>query len=411
MKTLAIIDLLFNWPPDGGARLDIKEVATRLSDKMKVILFAPDFQRFFPRGNIRQSLPFEVETIPFDHFSFNFFQVPKAFLKCIQQIQPDYVMIGDGWFLKPYLTLAFADFKPVVRYYAYENMCLRSNGTLFVNNDFCPVDFLAGHPDDIKKCILCGRQFFNDRLGTLWGQEFYASLAHTKKYRNTVIKSISSSRRILCNNRLISERFSRYNPHVEIVHSGVDLNLFAPTALGKKEKMDEDGKKVILMTGRSDDPVKGFEYLKKAGAILWKKRQDFIIQVTSQNSHRFTEPYLQNIGWFTQNELPAIYNHANFCIFPSIWAEPFGIIALEALACEKPAIVFNRGGLSETIRDGETGYIIPAGDIDSLVAKMDFLLDHPEEVRRMGQQGRQFIKTHYTWDTIIDKHYLPLFPP
>ena len=55
MKKLAIIDLLFNWPPDGGARIDVKEVATRLCRDFHVTLFVPDFPLLCRRGDIQET--------------------------------------------------------------------------------------------------------------------------------------------------------------------------------------------------------------------------------------------------------------------------------------------------------------------------------------------------------------------
>jgi glycosyltransferase involved in cell wall biosynthesis len=407
MKKLAIIDLLFNWPPEGGARIDIKEVATRLSGDLDVRMFVADFQLFSRRGDVREPLDFKIVRIPFDRFSFNFYQVPFEFLKTVEKWRPDYVMIADGWFLKPYLTLAFQDYSPIVRFYAYENLCLRSHGVLFVNGALCPIDFSGGTRRDVATCIACGKEMFNDRLDNAHGQEFYAALANSIRYRDTVVAAFSAAGRLICNNKLIADRLVRFNPNVSVIPAGVDTDLFCPDQANRNGSGGSS--KIIFMPGRADDPVKGFEILLEAGKLLRKKRQDFEIWFTSVLPLHAGPDYIKNLGWLNPAELPSIYRASTFCVIPSLWAEPFGIITLEAMACGKPAIVTNRGGLMETVINGETGLILPAGEVNPLLEAMDDLLDRPDEVQRLGDNARRRVVDHYQWETIMDRWYRPLF--
>lgn len=74
-----------------------------------------------------------------------------------------------------------------------------------------------------------------------------------------------------------------------------------------------------------------------------------------------------------------------FAVAPSLLPESFGIVALEAAAAGKPAIVSNVGGLSDIVADGETGVLVPPGDVDGLRAALRRLCEDDGLRRRMGE--------------------------
>jgi glycosyltransferase involved in cell wall biosynthesis len=71
-------------------------------------------------------------------------------------------------------------------------------------------------------------------------------------------------------------------------------------------------------------------------------------------------------------------------VAPSIWPEPFGLVALEAAAAGKPVVAAAIGGLRDTVLDGETGLLVAPGDRDALTAALARLIGDPELRRRMG---------------------------
>jgi glycosyltransferase involved in cell wall biosynthesis len=73
-----------------------------------------------------------------------------------------------------------------------------------------------------------------------------------------------------------------------------------------------------------------------------------------------------------------------FAVVPSLWPEPFGLVALEAAAAGKPAIVSATGGLRDIVVDGGTGLQVPPGDVGALEAALSRLIADGELRRRMG---------------------------
>lgn len=81
-------------------------------------------------------------------------------------------------------------------------------------------------------------------------------------------------------------------------------------------------------------------------------------------------------------------------VVPSVWPEPFGMVAVEAMANGSPVLASNVGGLAEIVSDGETGLLVPPGDGEALSNALKRLLANPDLRERMGAAGpsraRQF---------------------
>ncbi len=74
------------------------------------------------------------------------------------------------------------------------------------------------------------------------------------------------------------------------------------------------------------------------------------------------------IGPLNPSEKAAFLGNARAVLLPVQWDEPFGLVAVEAMACGTPVIAYKRGGLTDTIIDGATGYLV--SDVDGMVAKI-----------------------------------------
>ena len=82
-------------------------------------------------------------------------------------------------------------------------------------------------------------------------------------------------------------------------------------------------------------------------------------------------------------DLVQLYSHATAFVCPSVY-EPFGLINLEAMACERPVVASAVGGIPEVVVDGETGFLVPPGDAEALASAMGRVLKDPAMAARMG---------------------------
>jgi phosphoheptose isomerase len=79
------------------------------------------------------------------------------------------------------------------------------------------------------------------------------------------------------------------------------------------------------------------------------------------------------------------------------WYEPFGITPLEAMACGTPVIGSNVGGIKFSVRDGETGYLVPPRDPDALAERLAHLFGHPRLLNLLGRQAIHRTDDLFTW--------------
>jgi alpha-maltose-1-phosphate synthase len=112
----------------------------------------------------------------------------------------------------------------------------------------------------------------------------------------------------------------------------------------------------------------------------------------------------------------ALYSHAAVFVCPSVY-EPFGIINLEAMACETPVVASAVGGIPEIVVPGETGLLVPfdaVGDgspepVDaaafsrSLAAAVNELMAAPEQRLAMGRAARERVLRHFSWRSIAEQ--------
>ena len=85
----------------------------------------------------------------------------------------------------------------------------------------------------------------------------------------------------------------------------------------------------------------------------------------------------------------AAWKRAAIGLVPSVWAEPFGIVALEGLLTQTPVIASRIGGLIDIVDDGETGYLVTPGDPQALAGAMRSLIEDPGLRERMGRLGAE----------------------
>jgi glycosyltransferase involved in cell wall biosynthesis len=399
---IAILDLMFHWPPSGGSWVDMMNIATHLSEMgHDVKLFYPKWSSgIFPRGLIEKEVPVAHEAIEFTAKSLNCFTAPKRVKQYIDRFNPDYVFITDGYFLKPYFIKALAkDYKVVLKFFAYELICPRYS-LLFRNEKFCPKSYFKTP----FFCTYCASRemlpFVLRRHFFVYNHEYIVSLAFLPTYLGKLKRAIRSCHAIIVYNELTKGLLEKYSDNINIMSGGVDVKKFVPPEQPKARE-----KKLILMSGRSDDPRKGFQVLQKAARMMAEKRNDFEILVTWGGDNPVEDDFVKPLKWRPQEEMAQLYQDIDIGVVPSVWQEPFGLVALEAMAAGKPVVVTQVGGLQSLVNNGENGFVIPPNNAEELAEKLTLLLDSEDLRHKMGKAGRKIVEERFDWN-IVAKRYV-----
>jgi phosphatidyl-myo-inositol dimannoside synthase len=107
--------------------------------------------------------------------------------------------------------------------------------------------------------------------------------------------------------------------------------------------------------------------------------------------------------------LPAYYDAADVFAMPcrsrrrGLDVEGLGICYLEAAATGLPVIAGDSGGATDAVRNGETGYVVPGGDMPALTDRLTSLLRDPAAARAMGEQGRAWMEREWHWDLVAGR--------
>ncbi|MBN2311480.1 MAG: glycosyltransferase family 4 protein [Candidatus Hydrogenedentes bacterium] len=402
---LAFVDLVFTWPPAGGAPLDLYHTAKGLQQLGHDVhlFFAHDTRNWGIDTVAQDKLPFPSTGLDFTPATYTPANVPGAFREVVDAWRPDVVFICFGFFMKPFVIEALAHYPTVSRYYAYEPACPRDY-RIFKNDNTCPNNYLTT-PDACRKCML---DFFamDIRRGAqvAYTRELLATRAYAPSYYERCLRALDTLDAAIVYNHIGKAHLEGFHDNVLVVPGGVNADEFPATPPPVR---GGDDKAIILMTGRATDPSKGFGIVLDVGEALYKERQDFQIWVTYPDGKHDSE-WLKAIGWLDNAHIAPYYQQADICVVPSFWEEPFGIVAVEAMATGRPVCVSRVGGLQEIVVHGETGFIHDRFDREALKRHLAALLDSPDLRRRMGEAGRRRVVEHYDWRRVIETHYPPL---
>ena len=203
--------------------------------------------------------------------------------------------------------------------------------------------------------------------------------------------------------------FVRRRPgRVTEIPNGVDTELFRPLAGGPaRERLGlTPDSQVILFVGAMDGahhPKGGVPVLLEAVARL-RDRSVAVLLVgggdrVSEYSALASSLGLANRFHFTgqipHEEMPPVFAAADIVVQPSQLFEPFGLVAVEAMACGKPVIVSDLPGVRRVVAEAGGGLLARPGDAADLAAKIDLLLSDSNLRAELGSVGRSGVEAHF----------------
>ena len=197
---------------------------------------------------------------------------------------------------------------------------------------------------------------------------------------------------------------------VTVVPNFVDCNLYAPStdkALRQKFANPDEG---ILMHISNFRPLKRVEDVIETFSLVRKKRKARLLMI-GDGPDRPKAEWLANTHGISgdveflgkQNDMSRVLSIADILLLPSE-LESFGLVALEAMACEVPVIATRVGGIPEVVRDGIDGFLYDVGDVTSMAQGCLRILEDPRLRSTIGEAAREHAHRDYCSSKIVAQY-------
>lgn len=192
---------------------------------------------------------------------------------------------------------------------------------------------------------------------------------------------------------------------------------------------------VFFKAGEAKEQVNSPSEIVYVGVLIPLKGIHFLIEAFAQIAQTFPEARLVIIGKaenpeyadslkkqvlalgldgrvaflppMSQAQLARRIAGAPVLVLPSL-SEGLGRVVFEAMACGTPVIGSRVGGIPEMIQEGVNGFLVPPGDVDALVDRLRWVLEHPDEAREMGRRARAFAQEFFSPEAYV-QNYARLF--
>ena len=222
---------------------------------------------------------------------------------------------------------------------------------------------------------------------------------------------------------ILDRRYGVDPAKVAVIPGGVDTETYRPTGDPEALRADlglAEEERLVFTTGRLD-PRKGYDLLLKAIPEAVRAldeqgvRARFLLpgggdslDDNEARVRREMEDLIGELGLEDRvilfphlafDELLAYYTAADLFVLPSPY-EPFGLVAVEAMACGTPVLATRHGGPPEIVTPGQDGDLVDPGDTEGFGRALADLLADGEGLQRMGEQARERARAVFDWRSV-----------
>jgi len=242
-----------------------------------------------------------------------------------------------------------------------------------------------------------------------------------KRYHQIALQAAKNAKKIVTISEYINQSVKKHFPvdddKLKIILNGFDEEIFKPMNLNKikvlQKYIDTDLKnkkdlKLINFTGKLTN-FKGVDLLLKAADIYENEFEDIITLIVGDGELKNELIELRDdldlkgvyfLGNLPQATLSELYNIADLTVVPSR-VEPFGLVAIESLACGTPVIASRAGGLKDFINE-DVGRFFTMDDYKELAANVIEAIENDEKQKK-GEIASHYAIKNYSWNRVIDE--------
>lgn len=195
------------------------------------------------------------------------------------------------------------------------------------------------------------------------------------------------------------------NPEkITVIYGGVELERFNPGLDGRPVRkalgIAEGAPVITIIDGffkfHQDHTKGGYYFVKSAQAVLAARPDARFLIVGGIDEEGFRQlagPELTKASVLTghRTDIPELLSASDLLVSSSL-SEGLGMVIAEAFAMKKPAVGTNVGGIPELVRTGQTGTLVPARDAEAIAKAILQLLEQPESMKTMGENGRRLVE-------------------
>ncbi len=378
------------YPNIGGVENATLEICKRLKKRgHKVYVLTTAKSNYYPTNEKLAHFQ-ELEELQIFRVrpSFRFIGMPLKALYLVKKFKIDYIYITDFWGFAALLLKKAFRIPFVYILNGYNPICPR--GTLY-HESLC-------QGFEIDKCFKRCRQF---------SFRFFLSFILTRQL-------LREARPVVAISRAVWDAYNSYfdGISIDLLYYGVDQQKFRPQDVETSTHPYTIGKsdKIIMFFGRLIKERGVKEFLICFKEIIAQINCKFLIVGLGPDimeiKQKIKELNLQKnvimTGPLRNQKLIQLINRSNIVILPILFPEPLSLVVLEAMACSKPVVSYELGGVKELIEHEKTGYLIKPFDWQGFVDKVKKLLNNDELAISFGKIGRQKIEKSFNWENFID---------
>lgn len=238
---------------------------------------------------------------------------------------------------------------------------------------------------------------------SVWGTDILEAPNLTPFHRWLTRYSLARADAITATGLHLATETTRFTPRgtrVTSIPYGVDLQRFQPVERPVSQR-------VTIGTASRFSPEKGLRYLLEAFAQLRQRFGDRVaLRIAGDGPERGKLDALverlgiagqtELAGWVEHAELPAFLQSLDVFVLPSTY-EGFGVAAVEASAMALPVVASRVYGLPDVVKEGVTGFLVPAKNSVALAQAIGRLVEDPDLRVALGKAGRQYVAERYDW--------------
>ena len=258
-------------------------------------------------------------------------------------------------------------------------------------------------------------------LLSVWGSDVY-DFPYENRLKNIIIKkNVNYAARLASTSACMAEQLRKvmenHQLDVAVTPFGVDMEAFTPTRFAKKNE-----EAILLGNIKMLKPKYGIAEFIQAIAVLQQKLKDekqedlankIRVDIYGDGEQKAElkslihslklEKIISLKGRVPNNQVPEILNDFDvFCATSMLNSESFGVAVVEAMAMEVPVVASDVDGFKEVISDGETGIIVPRGDVGEIANALERLVCNEYDRKKMGMAGRKRVEKLYDFQKNVD---------